>query len=196
MIRRPLLERHRSSLLRAAGGGAEGLSGGAPGRDRDIERSKREHVSVLLDSICEVYVQLFSGAAPGSWIVDATVGAGGHARALLEALPQVRLLGLDQDPDALDLARRELSSFGDRAQLRHARISQLCRLLRDERMEQPVAILADLGVSSMQIDRADRGFSFQQDGPLDMRMDPSRDRTAADIIPALTIPMSMPAWIA
>lgn len=118
------------------------------------------------------------------WIVDATVGAGGHAARLLEAAPGVRLLGLDQDPEALELARVTLSSFGQRALLRRARMSGLKEALAEEGVASPLCVLFDLGVSSMQLDRPARGFSFTQDGPLDMRMDPSRERTAADIVNA------------
>ncbi len=160
-------------------------SGGDTGGDgarmgwRGPHGASRPHRPVMEAEIIEA----FTLCAPGSgWIVDATVGAGGHARLLLEALPDVRLIGVDQDPDALELAAETLAEFGGRVKLLRGRMSELCRLLRRERVERPVGFLADLGVSSMQIDRAERGFSFQQDGPLDMRMDPSRDRTAANVI--------------
>jgi 16S rRNA (cytosine1402-N4)-methyltransferase len=115
----------------------------------------------------------------GGLFVDATVGAGGHSRALLEAGPDLRLLGLDRDPDALGLARERLASFGGRVRLIEANFGDLGTVLAGE---PPVAgILADLGVSSMQLDSASRGFSFRRDGPLDMRMSRS-GRSAADVV--------------
>jgi 16S rRNA (cytosine1402-N4)-methyltransferase len=111
--------------------------------------------------------------------VDATVGAGGHARALLSAGDGVRLLGLDRDPDALALARRALDPFGERFRLVEADFGDLAAVL--EGSPPPDGILADLGVSSMQIDEPDRGFSFRRDGPLDMRMSRS-GRSAADVV--------------
>jgi 16S rRNA (cytosine1402-N4)-methyltransferase len=152
--------------------------------DEACESSQQPmHVPVLGAEV----VALFRGldrAERGGWIVDATVGAGGHAALLLDALPDVRLLGVDQDPVAVALAEQRLAGaqFGSRARVRRGRLSQLARLIRDERAEPVVGMLFDLGVSSMQLAAAQRGFSFQHDGPLDMRMDPSRDRNAADIV--------------
>ena len=105
--------------------------------------------------------------------MDATVGAGGHARALLEAGPEIRLLGVDRDPDAVQLARNRLAEFGSRVEVFEANFGNLESVL--ERYPAPDGILADLGLSSMQLERAERGFSFRRDGPLDMRMsDPGR----------------------
>jgi 16S rRNA (cytosine1402-N4)-methyltransferase len=111
--------------------------------------------------------------------VDATVGAGGHARALLEAGPEIDLLGLDRDPDALALARPRLAAFGERARLVPANFADLESAL--EGLPAPDGILADLGVSSMQLESAARGFSFRREGPLDMRMSRS-GRSAADVV--------------
>jgi 16S rRNA (cytosine1402-N4)-methyltransferase len=137
---------------------------------------------VLVDSV----VELLRGLTPGllsGWIVDATVGLGGHAERVLDALPHARLLGCDRDPAALEFARARLARFGPRARLTRARHSELARVVPDQLGgERPVAFLFDLGVSSMQLDEVERGFSFQADGPLDMRMDPALDRTAADIV--------------
>ena len=111
--------------------------------------------------------------------MDATLGAGGHARALLERAPSIRLLGLDRDPEALALARAQLAQFGSRVELAEANFADLDRVL--ERWPPPDGLLADLGVSSMQLDEGQRGFSFRRDGPLDMRMSPGGP-SAADIV--------------
>jgi 16S rRNA (cytosine1402-N4)-methyltransferase len=107
------------------------------------------------------------------------VGAGGHARALLEAGPGIRLLGLDRDPDALGLARERLVGFADRVRLLEGNFGDLAELLAGSAA--PDAILADLGVSSMQLEEPSRGFSFRREGPLDMRMSRS-GRSAADVV--------------
>lgn len=111
--------------------------------------------------------------------MDATLGAGGHAEALLSRGPAIRLLGVDRDPEAVALARRRLSAFADRTELVEADFGDIDRVLDGH--PAPDAILADLGVSSMQLDRAERGFSFRREGPLDMRMGRG-GRTAAEIV--------------
>jgi 16S rRNA (cytosine1402-N4)-methyltransferase len=116
--------------------------------------------------------------------VDATVGAGGHAAALLEAGPDIRLVGIDRDPDALALARERLAGFGGRVDLVSGNFGDLDEALAE--FPQADGILADLGVSSMQIDRPERGFSFRQDGPLDMRMG-REGRTAADVVATASV---------
>ena len=136
-----------------------------------------EHRPVMVDEI----VELFRPVPPGL-IVDATVGGGGHARALLDALPQHRLLGLDQDEEALVAANVTLTGFADRVILRRARFDRLKAMVKEAGDESVVAVLFDLGVSSPQVDRADRGFSYSQDAPLDMRMDRSQSVTAADVV--------------
>ena len=136
-----------------------------------------EHRPVMLDEI----VELFRPVPPGL-IVDATVGGGGHARALLDALPRHRLLGLDQDADALVAANVTLSGFEDRVTLRQARFDRLEDMVREAGGEPVAAVLFDLGVSSPQVDRPERGFSYRQDAPLDMRMDRRQPLTAADVI--------------
>ncbi len=120
----------------------------------------------------------------GGLFVDATVGAGGHAEALLDAGPRVHLLGLDRDPDALASARVRLARFGERVELRRADFGDLDAVLPDS--PAPAGVLADLGVSSMQLDRAERGFSFRRDGPLDMRMGQS-GRSAADVVATASV---------
>jgi 16S rRNA (cytosine1402-N4)-methyltransferase len=111
--------------------------------------------------------------------VDATVGSGGHAEALLERGPGIRLLALDRDPEALALARGRLARFSERVELVAANFADLDSALAER--PAPDGILADLGVSSMQLEKASRGFSFRRDGPLDMRMS-GRGRTAADVV--------------
>jgi 16S rRNA (cytosine1402-N4)-methyltransferase len=117
----------------------------------------------------------------GGLFVDCTVGLGGHARVLLEAGAS-RLLGLDRDPEALKIARERLEGFGDRVELVHADYRELGRVLDDRGVRGVDGALADLGVSSMQLDAEGRGFSFRRDEPLDMRMDQSQGPTAAGLL--------------
>jgi 16S rRNA (cytosine1402-N4)-methyltransferase len=135
------------------------------------------HLPVLRDEV----VALFAPVPPGV-VVDATVGGGGHAEALLDAHPHISLVGLDQDPDALAAAGTRLARFGDRVALRRSRFDALAAVLDDLGHAEASGALFDLGVSSPQLDRAERGFSFRGDGPLDMRMDPSRPLSAADLV--------------
>ena len=124
--------------------------------------------------------------ASGGTYVDCTVGAGGHAAAILDAsAPDGRLLGIDADPEALATAAQRLAPFGDRVRLVHRNYRELSRVLTETITPPPHGILLDLGVSSMQLDRAARGFSFQSDGPLDMRLDPTGGETAADLVNSL-----------
>ena len=140
------------------------------------------HVPVLAEEV----VALLGGSGdtldPTGLIVDATLGAGGHSASLLECFPRIRVIGTDQDPSILECARKRLEPHGDRVRLVQCRISELSRLLRKLRTERPVGFLFDFGASSLQLDTPSRGFSFQEDGPLDMRMDPCRVRTAADVV--------------
>ena len=118
--------------------------------------------------------------------VDGTLGAGGHARGILEACtPEGRLLGLDVDPQALALARENLAPYGQRARLLQASYDSLTEILREIGWEKVDGILLDLGLSSMQLDTPERGFSFQQDAPLDMRFDPASPTSAADLVNSL-----------
>jgi 16S rRNA (cytosine1402-N4)-methyltransferase len=122
--------------------------------------------------------------ARGGLFVDCTVGLGGHSRALLEGGAS-RVLGLDRDQEALALAAEALAPFGDRVELVHADYRDLDRVLDGRGIERIAGALADLGVSSMQLGTEGRGFSFQRDEPLDMRMDRSRPPTAADLLAGL-----------
>ena len=117
----------------------------------------------------------------GGLFVDCTVGLGGHSRALLEAGAS-RIIGLDRDPDALARARATLAPWGDRVELVHADYRSLDEVLESRRIARIDGALADLGVSSMQFDEPGRGFSFQRDEPLDMRMDRTGTETAADLV--------------
>jgi 16S rRNA (cytosine1402-N4)-methyltransferase len=150
--------------------------------ERKHRRDARDlHVPVLGPEIVELFRAQLGARTSGS-ILDGTLGLGGHANLLLSALPALQLVGIDQDPRALEIARERLAPFASRTQLFHARLSETSRVLQQAGSPELVGVLCDLGVSSMQLDEAGRGFSFQHDGPLDMRMDPRRDRTAADIV--------------
>jgi 16S rRNA (cytosine1402-N4)-methyltransferase len=118
---------------------------------------------------------------PAGWIIDATLGGAGHSTLLLEELPQLRVLGIDQDPDALEVATERLIRFGDRAVTVRARFDAIARVVAENLPHHApiVGVLFDLGVSSPQLDRAERGFSYRLDAPLDMRMDPSQSLSAA-----------------
>ena len=136
------------------------------------------HVPVLLEETVSRLV-----TAPGGWYVDGTVGAGGHAAAILAAAGlDARLLALDRDAEALELARAALAPFGARAVLEQANFSELAAAAARHGLCGVQGILLDLGVSSLQLDRAGRGFSFLRDGPLDMRMDARQERTAAQLL--------------
>ncbi len=120
---------------------------------------------------------------PGEFFVDGTLGGGGHARLILEATaPDGRLLGLDRDQDALEAASRTLAPYRDRVTLCHRNFSEVARVLEELGMDGMDGMLLDLGVSSYHLDAGHRGFSFQVDAPLDMRMDRSSGPTAADIL--------------
>ncbi|MEC8496288.1 MAG: 16S rRNA (cytosine(1402)-N(4))-methyltransferase RsmH [Planctomycetota bacterium] len=139
------------------------------------------HVPVLAEEVARLLGGRRSADSVSGLLVDVTLGAGGHSALLLERFPRLRLLGTDQDPEILSVARERLEPFQDRVRIEHARMSELTQVLADLD-EQPAALLMDLGASSLQLDRPERGFSFAWDGPLDMRMDPRRSRTAADIV--------------
>ena len=139
------------------------------------------HISVLYHNIIESLRPYSTGR-----YVDATVGAGGHAWGILDASsPEGQLLGLDLDPHALELAAQRLQSFSSRVTLRHASYATLLQMLSEQGWDQVDGIVNDLGVSSMQIDAPERGFSFLKDGPLDMRFDPTQGTSAADLVNTL-----------
>jgi 16S rRNA (cytosine1402-N4)-methyltransferase len=141
----------------------------------------RTHEPVLLSEVLELLA-----VKAGGLFVDGTVGLGGHAEELLRrSAPDGRLLALDRDSETLASATERLSPFGERARFVHADYREVPALLRDERAD---GILLDLGISSAQLDDPDRGFSFQADGPLDMRMDRSHGETAAEVVNRLGEP--------
>lgn len=137
------------------------------------------HISVLLNEVIEGLQ-----VRPGGVYVDATVGAGGHSSAMMSRAEGGRLLGLDTDPTALKLAAERLQAYIERGQVRlvRANFEQLEERARAEGFDQVDGVLFDLGVSSMQFDTPERGFSFRTEGPLDMRMDPQGDITAAYLV--------------
>ncbi|MDE0803992.1 MAG: 16S rRNA (cytosine(1402)-N(4))-methyltransferase RsmH [Acidimicrobiales bacterium] len=149
-----------------------------------------EHVPVLLDQV----VTAFASVPPG-WVIDGTLGGAGHATAILEAHPHLSVIGFDRDPTAVRVATERLARFGPRAHVVHApfdRLHDTMGILRrrnaapdieNEDVPEGVSgVLLDLGVSSHQLDRAARGFSYRQGGPLDMRMDPTSGPTAGDFV--------------
>jgi 16S rRNA (cytosine1402-N4)-methyltransferase len=139
-----------------------------------------KHEPVLLQEILEY---LEPNRADGT-LVDATVGLGGHTEALLERNPDVRILAIDRDPEALERSRERLSRFGDRVTFVRGRHESLIDILKQSNVTSVSGLLADLGVSSMQLDDANRGFSFRFEGPLDMRMG-SEGKSAADLVNTL-----------
>jgi 16S rRNA (cytosine1402-N4)-methyltransferase len=125
----------------------------------------------------------FLSPRPGGVYVDCTVGAGGHAEAILDAVGgRATLIGIDRDPEALGRARYNLRRFGAAVRLVQGDFADLEWIMRSQDIDAVDGILLDLGMSSMQVDTAGRGFSFRNDGPLDMRMDPSQKLTAAEVV--------------
>src|SRR5438128_10789286 len=119
---------------------------------------------------------------PNGTYIDATLGAGGHSKAIAERLISGRLISLDRDAQALELARERLKIFGAKVTLVHAPFSRIAEVAQESGIRAVDGVLADLGVSSMQLDQAARGFSFREAGPLDMRMNPEDELTADDIV--------------
>ena len=141
--------------------------------------AERAHRSVLLDESLRLLDTIGGGL-----FVDATLGMGGHSEGILEASPNANVIGIDQDSEALELAKIRLSRFGKRVTFVQANFSDIHTVVK---VEQPTGILADLGVSSMQLDSGSRGFSFRFDAPLDMRMDQDSDgETAAELLATAT----------
>ncbi len=135
------------------------------------------HLPVMVEEIVELVLPV-----PPGTIVDATLGGGGHSARLLQARPDCRLVGIDRDQHALAAAGDRLAEFGDRVRLVHSRFDNLAKIMTDLQVNDVSAVVFDLGVSSPQLDRADRGFSYRNDGPLDMRMDTTRSWAATDVV--------------
>ena len=138
------------------------------------------HTPVLLDRCIELLAPALE--RDGAVFVDATLGMGGHSEAFLERFPGIRLVGLDRDQDALRIAGERLARFGDRVTLVHTVYDGIAEAVASAGFDAADGILFDLGVSSLQLDVADRGFAYSQDAPLDMRMDQTTGTTAADIL--------------
>jgi 16S rRNA (cytosine1402-N4)-methyltransferase len=146
----------------------------------DASRASRVHVPVMLERVVSLLAPSLQG--PDAVVVDATIGLGGHSAALLARFGSLHLVGLDRDPQALALATQRLAPFAPRATLVHAVYDEFASVLADLGRTRVQGVLFDLGVSSLQLDDRERGFAYAQDAPLDMRMDPSRGLTAADIV--------------
>jgi 16S rRNA (cytosine1402-N4)-methyltransferase len=138
------------------------------------------HIPVLRDRILDLLAPALQ--EQGSVYVDATLGMGGHAEAVLEHCPNARVVGIDRDPEALALAGERLEPYAARVTLVHAVYDEFATVVADLGVPAVQAALFDLGVSSLQLDEKERGFSYSQDAPLDMRMDQSRGITAADVL--------------
>ncbi len=138
------------------------------------------HDPVLLERAIELLAPAFEIDAPV--FVDCTLGLGGHSEAFLDRFPNLTLVGIDRDPTALKLAGERLARFGDRVNLVHAVYDEIQEVLEELDIESAQGILLDLGVSSMQLDERDRGFAYSYEAPLDMRMDSTVGKTAADVV--------------
>ncbi|HWS57759.1 MAG TPA: 16S rRNA (cytosine(1402)-N(4))-methyltransferase RsmH [Actinotalea sp.] len=142
--------------------------------------TQQRHVPVLLERCVELLAPALTG--PDAVVVDLTLGMGGHSEALLDRLPDLRVVGLDRDRQALDLAGTRLARFGGRFTAVHAVYDEVLDVVRDVVGRPVQGVLGDLGVSSLQLDESERGFAYAQDAPLDMRMDASTGPTAADVL--------------
>ena len=146
----------------------------------DVDSRAPQHVPVLLDRIVALLAPALT--EPGSVLIDATLGLGGHAEAVLTRCPEAHLIGVDRDVHALELTGRRLAPFAGRTTLVHAVYDEIPQVLADLGRGPVQGILFDLGVSSMQLDVAERGFAYAQDAPLDMRMNDTTGLTAADVL--------------
>ncbi|MGH3738016.1 MAG: 16S rRNA (cytosine(1402)-N(4))-methyltransferase RsmH [Micromonosporaceae bacterium] len=151
------------------------------GVEMDGERAWRDvHVPVMLRRVLELLGPAL--ADRDAVCVDATLGLAGHAEALLAAYPRLTLIGLDRDPDALARAAQRLAPYAERVHFVHTVYSELAEVLAELGHERIDGVLFDLGVSSLQLDEPARGFSYAQDAPLDMRMDPTTGQTAQEVV--------------
>ena len=138
------------------------------------------HTPVLLERTLELLGPALEHE--GAVLVDATLGMAGHTEAFLERYPTLTVVGIDRDPDALAIARERLAPYGARVHLVHAVYDGILSVLSELGIDRVSGVLFDLGVSSLQLDRVERGFSYSKDAPLDMRMDSTGERTAAAIL--------------
>jgi 16S rRNA (cytosine1402-N4)-methyltransferase len=147
----------------------------------EVAKEGQAHEPVLLREVVD-----WLRPGQGGTFIDCTLGLGGHSEALLSASPDAKVIGIDRDLDALGLAEKRLSVFENRFRAAHANFADVAAVLDGLGVDKVRGVLADLGVSSLQLDSVERGFSFASDAPLDMRMDRSLGETAADIVNRLT----------
>jgi 16S rRNA (cytosine1402-N4)-methyltransferase len=147
---------------------------------QQADEAASRHTPVLLERCVALLAPALS--QPGAVVVDATLGMGGHSEALLARCENARLVGIDRDPQAIELAGRRLARFPDRVTLVHAVYDRIPEVLADLGLRRVQGILLDLGVSSLQLDEASRGFAYASDAPLDMRMDRTTQTTAAEVL--------------
>ena len=146
-----------------------------------IQESNTQHVSVMRDECIELLSPAISAHA-NPVVIDATLGLGGHTEALLNKFPQLVVIGIDRDSQAIEIATERLSRFGQRFISHHSIFDCISDVAKEHGYSHVQGILFDLGVSSLQLDNGDRGFSYAHDASLDMRMDKSQAKTAADIV--------------
>ena len=146
-----------------------------------IQESNTEHVSVMRDECIELLSPAISTHA-NPVVIDATLGLGGHTEALLNKFPHLVVIGIDRDTQAIEIATERLSRFGQRFISHHSIFDRISDVAKEHGYSHVQGILFDLGVSSLQLDNGDRGFSYAHDASLDMRMDKSQAKTAADIV--------------
>jgi 16S rRNA (cytosine1402-N4)-methyltransferase len=157
-----------------------GIRTRGPDRNSETMDARDLHTPVMLERCVELLAPALE--RPGAVLVDATLGMGGHSEAFLERFEHLRLIGLDRDTDALRLAGERLARFGERVTLVHTVYDGIADAVAHAAPEGVDAVLFDLGVSSLQLDEAERGFAYAKDAPLDMRMDQTSGTTAADVI--------------
>jgi len=146
-----------------------------------IQESNTQHVSVMRDECIELLSPAISSHA-NPVVIDATLGLGGHTEALLNKFPQLVVIGIDRDTQAIEIATERLSRFGERFISHHSIFDRISDVAKEHGYSHVQGILFDLGVSSLQLDQSDRGFSYAHDASLDMRMDKSQGKSAADIV--------------
>jgi 16S rRNA (cytosine1402-N4)-methyltransferase len=138
------------------------------------------HVPVLRQRCLDLLAPAISGE--GAILIDATLGLGGHTESALEEFPNLRVIGFDRDPEALEMSRERLARFAPRVEFVHAVYDEIAEVLAELGIESVQGVLFDLGVSSMQLDKDERGFAYSRNSPLDMRMNGTVGQTAADVV--------------